>query len=172
MPRVTKRDQYKRYLELRQIWLESSGGSFGILTPGDQWKVHAFYRPSEHLLFEEFSAHLRQIREKWPRLVHVVGKLSRQVLAEAEQYAMVRRDAVSVAKPTGAKTRKQRVQGVTVTAIVRPRPDLNKLLKAMIQMAREESAKDNNSKTSLKNGSAETVERCRNCSRPAWRCRG
>lgn len=137
MPRVTRRDQYKRYHELRQIWLEPLSGSFGILTPTDQWKVHAFYRPSERLTFEEFSAHLRQIKARRPGLVHVAGKLSRQILTEGARLAAVRLEPAPSVVARGSKRRVQRVRDVTVTGIVRPTPDINKLVRAAIELAKE-----------------------------------
>ena len=137
MPRVTKRDQYKRYQELRQIWLEPLSGSFGVLTPTDQWKVHAFYRPSERLTYEEFAAHLRDIKRRRPRLVHVAGKLSRQILTESARLATVRLEAAPSVVTRGSKGRNRRVGNVTVHAIVRPTPDLHKLVRAAIELAKE-----------------------------------
>lgn len=136
MPRVTKHDQYKRYQELRQIWLEPLSGSFGILTPTEQWKVHAFYRPSEWLTYEEFGEHLRDIKRRRPGLVHVAGKLSRQILAEAARLATVGREPAPSVVTRGSRRRIQRVRNVTVHAIVQPTPDLRKLAQAYIEIAK------------------------------------
>lgn len=138
MPRVTKRDQYKRYQALRQIWLEPLSGSFGVLSPSEQWKVHAFYQPSERLTFEEFTAHVRETKLRRPGLVHVVGKLSRQILAEAARIAAIRPEPAPTVAPRGGKRRIQRVRSVTVNPVVRPEPDLHKLVRAMIELAKLE----------------------------------
>ena len=147
MPRVTKRDQYKRYQKLRQIWLEPLSGSFGVLTPTEQWRVHAFYRPSERLTFEEFSAHLREIKARRPGLVHVAGKLSRQILTETARLVAVRLEPVPSVVARGSKRRVQRVREVTVTGIVRPTPDLHKLVRAAIELAKLEQKKQRRKQT-------------------------
>ncbi|WP_235781158.1 hypothetical protein [Sinomonas notoginsengisoli] len=116
--------------------MEPLSGSFGVLTPTDQWKVHAFYRPSERLTFEEFNANLREIKRRRPGLVHVAGKLSRQILTEAARLAAVRLEPMPSVVARGSKRRVQHVREVTVTGIVRPTPDLHKLAKAYLEIAK------------------------------------
>lgn len=152
MPRVTQREQYKRHLFLRTIWINPSRQAcLTALSANEQWKLHAFYLPSEELTFKQFRDHLQAMRQDQPQLCHVSGKLYRHVeVAFVEQTRRTNTQQHKQSAPpksarSKAPTWRQGGQ-VAVHGVVRPRPDLNKLLKAMIQMNRDESAKNDKSK--------------------------
>lgn len=153
MSRVTQREQYKRHMFLRTVWIDPGyQACLAVLSANEQWKLHAFYRPSEELTLMQFRDHLRAIRQDQPQLSHVGGKLYRQVeIAFVQQTRRI--NTQQHKQPAPSKSARSKVpawrQGgrVTVHGVVRPKPDLSKLLKAMIQMAREDQAKDDKSKT-------------------------
>jgi hypothetical protein len=153
MPRVTKREQYKRHLFLRTVWIGPvHQACLAVLSANEQWKLHAFYRPDEDLTVKQFRDHLCAMRQDRPELFHVSGKLYRHI--EVAFVQQTRRTNTQQHKQSASpKSARSKVpawrQGgqVTIHGVLRPKPDLNKLLKAMIQMPREDQAKDNKSKT-------------------------
>lgn len=144
MPRVTQREQYKRHLFLRTIWTDFGKHAYlTVLSPKEQRTLHAFYRPSEELTLKQFRDHLQVIHRDHPQLCHISGKLYRRIERAVAQHTqgLAERHA-QMQTPTRRKIPARRGSAVVVYGIVRPKPDLNKLLKALIQMAREEHAED------------------------------
>lgn len=141
MPRVTQREQYKRHLFLLSVWSDpSKQACLAVLSTKEQWKLHSFYQPSEDLTLRQFSDHLHAIQQDHPQLRHVSGKLYRRVELALTWHEQ--RQAESAKSQTHHKASVRRGGQVVVYGVVRPKPDLNKLLKALIQMAREEQNKD------------------------------
>lgn len=138
MPRVTQREQYERHLLLRRIWSDYfNQDAFADLSVNEQWKVHAFYRPAEVLVFPAFKEHLKRIKREQPELCHVVGKLYVRLQA-AFFAAEVRRG--TPARPTipGPKRRLRR-EDISLRVIARPKPDIDKLIQAIRMMAAEDA---------------------------------
>lgn len=145
MPRIRQLEQYKRHLFLRTVWIDPNKQAYlAALSAAEQWKLHAFYRPSEELTFAQFRDHLQVIQRDHPQLRHVSGKLYRRV--ELAYTPHPRQLQAEQKKQDRARTRNKvparRGGRIVVYGIVRPKPDLNKLLKAMIEMARDERDKD------------------------------
>ncbi|WP_284979511.1 hypothetical protein [Arthrobacter sp. fls2-241-R2A-200] len=137
MPRVTQRDQYQRHQILRDIWTnERRNMAFGVLKSYEQQKIHAFYQPDEALSFKEFVAHLRQSKTEHPGLAQVAGKLCRILFDEGAYHA------ATTALPKVALPTRGRHGGVahyiSVQAIVRSQPDLQKLVAAARALVREQ----------------------------------
>lgn len=155
MPRITQRDQYKRHLFLRTLWIHPGRQAcLTALSANEQWKLHTFYQPDEDLTLKQFGDHLQMMRHNRPQLRHITGKLYRQVEAAFVQQTRQMNTQQQVQRVSGTPKRarakvpaRRRGDRVVIYGIVRPKPDLNKLLKAMIQMAREDQAKDDDSKT-------------------------
>lgn len=134
MPRVTQRDQYKRHLLLRKAWTgERYPGVFGILSATDQWKLHAYYRPSESLSRQEFVDHLKEINKEQPQLRHVAGKLFRKIELGLVQQAR------SVPMPQVLEAGSHR-RHIVVRAVARPQPDMDKLVRALTAMIEDEQS--------------------------------
>ncbi|WP_437773491.1 hypothetical protein [Arthrobacter sp. KNU40] len=138
MPRVTQRDQYERHLFLRMLWV-NNGAVFAQLRAADQWRVHSFYQPDEELSPREFKAHLRRVKLGRPGLVHVAGKL---FLRLHDQFVEMerRRRLAAIAKPAlPVRPRRQnKYRRIVVYGVVRPRPDLQKLVAAAKALVREQ----------------------------------
>lgn len=148
MPRVTQREQYKRHLLLQTIWSDpSKQACLTTLSGNEQRKLHTFYQPSEELTPKQFRNHLHAIQRDHPQLRHVSGKLYRRVeLAFAQHARQLQAGQKEQARGrTGNKVPVRRGGRVVVYGVVRPKPDLNKLLKAMIEMTREEQDKGDKS---------------------------
>jgi hypothetical protein len=153
MPRVTNDEQYKRHLFLRTIWIDPiSQPCWSVLSATEQWKLHTFYQAAEDLTVELFRVHLRTMRQDQPGNFQVCGKLYRQVevafVQQTRRTNTQQREQPESSTSTRSKAPAWRQGGqVTVHGVVSPKPDLNKLLKAMIQMARDEQDKDDQSKS-------------------------
>lgn len=129
--------KYQRHQLLRDIWTnERRNVAFGVLNPYEQQKLHTFYQPDEPLNFKEFVTCLRQIKAARPGIAQVAGRLSRTLLDEAAYHT------AATALPKVALATKGRRGGavhyITVQAIVRPRPDLKKLVAAAKALVREQ----------------------------------
>lgn len=134
MPRVTHRDQYKRHLFLREAWTgERYLGVFGVLSATDQWKLHAFYRPSEPLGRQEFVEHLQQINRERPQFRHVAGKLFRQI----EQALIQQARRIPTPQPVEVGSHRRHI---VVRGVARPQPDIDKLIRALIAMIEDEQS--------------------------------
>ncbi|WP_182263996.1 hypothetical protein [Paenarthrobacter ureafaciens] len=119
-----------------------------VLSATEQWKIHTFYRPSEELTLKQFRNHLHIIQRDHPQLRHVSGKLYRRIEHAVAQHTQ--RQTKQQASAEGRKQNKvpaRRGGPVVVYGVVRPKPDLNKLLKALVEMAREEQDEDNKSRS-------------------------
>ena len=140
MPRVTQREQYKRHLFLRTIWTDpNQQACLTVLSPKEQRTLHAFYRPSETLTPRLFRDHLRAVQQGHSHLRHITGKLYRRV----ERAVAHHRQRPARQKRQARNRVSARRSGMIVAyGVVRPKPDLNKLLKALIQMAREKQDED------------------------------
>ena len=140
MPRVTQCEQYKRHLFLRTVWSDPSKQAYlAVLSTKEQWKLHAFYQPSEELTLKQFRDHLRTIQQGHSQLRHITGKLYRRV-----ERAVAHHGQRPARQKRQARNRVSARRSGTIVAygVVRPKPDLNKLLKALIQMAREKQDED------------------------------
>lgn len=140
MPRVTQREQYICHQVLRNIWSrEPSKSCFADVSPTDQWKIHRFYRPAEFLEFSEFREHLRHMKHEDAELVHVVGKLFRQIelsFIRQQEATLAHRlmgTTIQSAKPGRISERK-----IVARAVVRTEPEnMERMARAVLQMARE-----------------------------------
>lgn len=141
MPRVTQHEQYKRHLFLRILWTDQFGQDvFGRLRAGGQWKVHTFYQPDEELNLADFKEHLRKVNQEQPQLRHVAGKLFHRLQDEFAASERRRQLKPETVDPIKRKTSGQlKYSNVVVYGIVRPKPDLHKLLQAARLMLQEEA---------------------------------
>lgn len=123
MPRLKKHHYVARHRWLRRLWLEHEA-RFGVLSPAEQWDVHAYYKPSYDLSESELLKHRRSITSERPTLPARASKVFKVLVdptADPSRAAMVQ---------TSESGRRIRVTGV-----VRPEPDLEQLARALLMLA-------------------------------------
>jgi hypothetical protein len=129
LPRLSNRVYYEKHLALRQIWNEQSQ-TFGYLSAVEQHNIHDFFQPSKELSFEELVAHRKRISQQRPSLPAVAAK----AVSKLGQYGL------GLRKPRQARPVNGRQ--ISVRAVVRPEIDVEKLAKAMLELAKEMAAGD------------------------------
>jgi hypothetical protein len=132
MPRLTDR-QYLKYRKfLRRLWLNREA-AYSNLSPTQQGQIHSYFRPSEELTNEQLLQHRKDITTKYPSLPHQVGRTIKEFGQILRGKAKVRATTKPYANATGKGTRRIRVQGIR-----RPKTDLPRLARALIEMERQE----------------------------------
>jgi hypothetical protein len=115
---------------LRSLWLENDASVFAELSPRDQRYLHGFFAPSEPWSDEELLRYRQLVTGRQPSLPQCAGRAVvklRRVLAGERVY---RPPALVSA---GGKGR--RPHRITVRRVVRPKPDTDRLARALIDLA-------------------------------------
>jgi hypothetical protein len=129
MPRLSNTEYLHMRQFLRDHW-RSNQALFSTLSPNDQWLLHAYFRPSEALTNQALLQHRADITEKRPGLPQQAGRAYAKFCAQAAALARTR-----AKQPVPASTRHRGAYNLSVQSVVRPEPDVQKLVKALIQMA-------------------------------------
>ena len=134
MPRLTAKQYLPAHDQLRRFWLHQPR-VFGELTPGEQWRLHHFFKPSHDLSDLELLQHREQVTKTRPSLPRQAGRALAKLQSAA---AVVAVEGVRRAKaPAPVKIRRSRGERrLVVRAVVRPEPDIKKLAQALLEMAR------------------------------------
>ena len=101
--------------------------------------------PTEDLFDEALLAHRAIISAERPSLPHQAGRSLVKLEAAAANWAVTRQARVRTAALAGGKKHRERGT-IKVLAVVRPRPDIHKLARAMLrlceQLAQEQADKE------------------------------
>ena len=105
-------------------------GGFYRLTPKEQWDLHNFYLVTQEATDLELRLHRHVIKKTDPSLPQRAGRA----------YAKLRKGewepSVYVTASNG--------RGITVSSVVKPKPDLQKLFRAVISMQLERNGAGKN----------------------------
>jgi hypothetical protein len=132
MPRLTPKQYLKAHDQLRRFWLHNDM-VFGALSSAEQYQIHDYFQPSKDLSDLELLAHRDRITKERPSLPHQAGRALAK-LRDAAAVLSVRRLRMAKA-PAGAKVRRQGNRHLTVRAVVKPEPDMQKLARALVMLA-------------------------------------
>ena len=135
MPRVTYTTYRNRHLILRQLWAEHEG-VFSRIKPGEQWALHSYYLCAVKMTEHTLRNHYLRIRDMRSSLPHRAGK------AYARLKRSVTPPAVRLTRPVSNMTIRKRAGKIVVQPLVRPQPDVDRLAKVLIRMARESLRQD------------------------------
>jgi hypothetical protein len=137
VPRITKQQYYARYRFLRNAWMHYRY-VYGLLPPGQQWLVHAFYQPSKVLTPEQLLTHCKRIKSERPSLPNTASKATLR-LYRTVNHAVARsgddesRFREIIGRVTLASDSHSRAtRGMRLNVIVRPEPDLQRLSGALM----------------------------------------
>lgn len=131
MSRLTNSTYLHQHNELRRLWLDDPV-AFGYLSPDDQWRLHRFYQPDKDMSPDALLAHRQTVTEAEPSLPQQAGP-ALNLLYERASSPVVNRNR-------HARHVSQRSQGthhITVRAVVRPEPDVKRLVSAVLDLARQ-----------------------------------
>lgn len=143
MPRLTNSEYLDRCHWLCQVWLDPHRTPLIILTPNEQWDIHAYFQPSRELSDEELISHRKQLLINQPGLPARAGKVFNKmvrVIDSAREKANgdpkltmhYIHDAAHRSTVVDKRGRKHHTY-----AIVKPEPDLDKLAQALLGLARQ-----------------------------------
>jgi hypothetical protein len=145
MPRLTDDQHYERYLILRRAWSEMTQLYSALLLKG-QAAIHAYYQPSKDLTPEALAEHRRQVTKERPGLPAAAGKAYKLMLREYERLRHLAAVRATEPAPTEPAKKAKRVprgqRNLRITSVLRPEPDLQKIVNALIEMAMEMQRKD------------------------------
>lgn len=135
MPRLTNQQHIIRHNELFQTWREHPE-SFRVLTPTEQQCLHTYYATAERLNSRQLIEHRRRLDQEKPALGFRAGK----AYAKLHRFAPAVFDGVHALQRTADNAEPRQL---SVSAVVRPKPDIEKLARAIRLLAEqlaEESA--------------------------------
>ena len=131
MPRTTN----KQYLTYRH-WLVAAWNDeahyYHYLSPTAQWHLHGYFRPSEQLTTEQSLEHRKQVSAEWPALPQQAGRAFKKILR-----IYLADQATPPPEPPAKPFKHRKVTNVIALPLVKPKPDPEKLARALIAVARE-----------------------------------
>lgn len=141
MPRLTHPTYCAQHKFLSRVWVENRG-SWSHLFPGEQWGSARLLRPDASVLRRGVAGDRQKITALHPSLPQRAGRaLKKRELAYAAEIALTRERAAHPAPVEPVKKKRQsKDQVIRVTSLVHPEPDIQKLVKALIALAKEQEA--------------------------------
>jgi hypothetical protein len=146
MSRITPSQHYERYQFLRTAWREFNK-LYALLSLRQQWQIHEFYQPSKELTQAELTAHIKELHHTNPALVHQAGKhvhlmmrvfrhISSELGVPKLEQAHALNTLIQRVNPSPVVTTKND-RRLTIAAVARPTPDMDKLAKALVMLAKQ-----------------------------------
>lgn len=127
MPRLTNRAYLLQRRHLREHWLDELRRAFFLLSPSEQWALHAYYLPSMKLDDTTLLEHRQDISSYDPSLPQRAGRaLSRLnlIFRRLDDY----RDAIN-ARP---KPKKGAAYELRILSEVHPEIDIDEFVKILL----------------------------------------
>jgi hypothetical protein len=134
MSRLTNREYLRIHRQLGYFYRQDKG-LYASLTPREQWLLHDFFQPAHDLPNRQLLDHRRAITKARPSLPHQAGR----ALSKLRRHSAGLQEVVPV---TEIRNKPVKVTAVQVRGIVRPKPDLHKLVEALQAMARNQAEAD------------------------------
>jgi hypothetical protein len=133
MPRLTNQQYLTRRLLVLREWHDNHGRAFGFLRTSEQRALHDYFgtlkpfRPTEALEYRQ------RISGERPALAQAAGRA----------YILFQSARQFVPKPVSKESVRARAAGakrqITVSPIVRPEIDVDRLARLLLKMARQEA---------------------------------
>jgi len=138
VPRLTNKD----YLSQRDFLVDAWGHFqrvFTVLPYEEQMVLHAFYLPYKDITREEAVEHRQLITKKQPSLPHRAGKSYAKLYSysQALQHHLVTKPARDPNARVKALLTSGRNRNIRVFALANPELDVEKLAKALIEVAKD-----------------------------------
>jgi hypothetical protein len=143
MPRVTFNEYLAQRAFLRLAW-EEFEQLYSILSPNQQWDLHAYYQPVTDDTEDWLRAHRANISNKRPTLPAKAGKHYARMRAVHDQAVAIAHTGAS-ARTAGRGTKTTaRVshRRVTVRSVALPQPDVHRLSQALIALEPQSRRKE------------------------------
>lgn len=139
MPRLTNKD----YLVQREFLVDAWNhfrSVFAHISYNEQMELHAYFVPYKELSDSEAIKYRQQITHDQPSLPQRAGKIYARFFKEvkAHQARLPQAPTTATAKPRSRVTK----QNIRVRGIARPEPDLHKLALALLDVAKEMQAEE------------------------------
>lgn len=137
MPRLTSKDFLAQRRLLIEEWYEHDAIAFGDVPLQGQRDLHDFYAPAEPFGDADALKHRAAMTEAFPSLPQKAGRALQALLRSQElhrQRAAARQAAQGHPRPTA------RSHGVRIAVVARPKPDAEKLAKAIVKLMRSDDA--------------------------------
>lgn len=136
MPRLTDQSYLRIHDQLRRFWLHDYLG-YAELTPSEQRVLHDYFRPSDGLTNAELLQHRTDVTARRPSLPAQAGKAYANLIAEVAHLAATRQQLHR--RPLDRSRRTRREQHVVAKSVIRSVPDVRRLARALMLMARTEA---------------------------------
>ena len=135
MPRLTSRDYLTQRRLLIEEWHDRDAIAFGDISFQAQHNLHDFYTPAEPFSDTEALKHRAAMTKAFPSLPQKAGRALQALLLGRELYKQ--RIATQQAAEVSRRTAKNR--SIRIAAVVRPKPDVRLLAKALIDLAESDT---------------------------------
>ncbi|MDG4668615.1 hypothetical protein [Mycobacterium sp. 236(2023)] len=138
MPRLTHSTYCAQHRYLKQVWVESQP-SWVELRPGEQRELHDYYVPTQRFSDEELLEYRQKITALHPSLPQRAGRALKKLRAAHAAYeaSVKARVAEPIVVGKGKKKRLSKDRVITVKSLVHPQPDIDRLAKAVLALAKE-----------------------------------
>lgn len=133
MPRLTIKDYLAHRRLLIEEWFDRDAVAFDDVPLQAQHDLHDFYAPTELFSDAEALKHRAVVAKAFPSLPQKAGRALQTLLLGRElraQRLVAAREATHLPSKRTTKSR-----GVRIAAVVRPKPDLRLLAKAIVELS-------------------------------------
>jgi hypothetical protein len=135
MPRLSSR----RYLAVHDVlyerWHEHHGNPLQYLSPAEQWALHDYFRLSEQLSDIELLDHRKRVSQQRPSLPALAGKARKKLDGPFP----------GPGRGGGGAGPKH----IVIYPLVRPTPDVDKFVRALLLLAEQQLQDDEDSAPGL-----------------------
>ncbi|WP_298864178.1 hypothetical protein [uncultured Microbacterium sp.] len=133
MPRLTSKDYLAQRRLLIEEWFDRDAIGFGDVPLQAQHDLHDFYAPTESFTDVDALEHRFAMTKAFPSLPQKAGRALEALLLGQELREQRLAAARKIASQPSPRTAKSR--GVRIAAVVRPKPDLRLLAKAIVELS-------------------------------------
>lgn len=133
MPRLTDAQYLHQRQALRVDWFEDNAWTFGRLDPMDEMDLHAYFAPTKTFTDEQAIAHRAAITTQYPSLPQSAGR----AYARALVY-LGKRSAPQPIVKRPARRVTVKADDISVCTVMRPEPDVPKLIRALKRIRDED----------------------------------
>jgi hypothetical protein len=138
MPRLTHHTYCAQHRSLREVWLDDQP-AWSELSANEQWDLHDFFSPTRELSAYELKEFRQKMTAADPSLPQRAGRaLKKLELARAVRTSAAEArpaQPVSVDKPK--RKYKSAERRISVKSLVHPEPNVERMAKALLALARE-----------------------------------
>ena len=149
MPRLTHDTYCTQHRLVREAWLTDRPAPARLL-PNEQWDLHDFFAPVYDFTDDELREYRQKITALDPSLPQRAGRALKKLEAARKGRAVAAQTRATAKPASDGPKRKAKAadRKISVKSLVHPEPNMDRLAKALLEMARDMAKADRAKKVS------------------------